>query len=40
MAFIRTGVIIVSLLLGWAVLKSPPSAHGMVTQQTQSQTAS
>lgn len=32
MAFLRTGVIILSLLLGWAALKSPPVAQSIPAQ--------
>jgi len=34
MAFIRTGMIIVSLLLGWAAVRSQTDAHIMPIQIT------
>ena len=38
MAFIRTGVIIVLLLLGWAAVRVQPAAHIWPQQATLSQT--
>jgi len=38
MAFVRTGVIIVVLLLGWIAVRVQPAAHTLPPQATLSQT--
>ena len=38
MAFVRTGVIIVVLLLGWAAVRVQPAVHSLPQQATLSQT--
>ena len=35
MAFIRTGMIIVALVLGWAAVRSQSAAHSVPTQSAQ-----
>ncbi len=37
MAFIRTGMIIVALLLGWVAVRSQSAAHSIPGQTAQSQ---
>lgn len=37
MAFIRTGMIIVALLLGWVAVRTQSAAHGIPAQTAQSQ---
>ena len=39
MAFVRTGMIIVALLLGWAAVRVHPAAHSLPQQATLSQLA-
>ncbi len=39
MAFIRTGLIIVALVLAWVAVRLPSAAHNLPPQATLSQTA-
>ncbi len=39
MAFVRTGVIIVALVMSWIAVRVQPAAHSLPPQATLSQTA-